>query len=56
MITTTGQSYTIGSRTLTRANLTELRNFKNELEQQVATEESNSPLLGNCYVACFEGR
>lgn len=55
-IATTGQSYTIGSRSLTRANLTELRNMKNELEAQIAAEENDSPLFANCYVAKFDGR
>ena len=52
----TGQSYSIGSRSLTRANLTELRNLKAELEAEIAAEENNSPLFGNCTVAFFEGR
>lgn len=52
----TGQSYSIGSRSLTRANLTELRNLKAELEAEIAAEENNSTLFGNCTVAFFEGR
>lgn len=52
----TGQSYSIGSRSLTRANLTELRNLKAELEAEIAAEENNSPLFSNCTVAFFEGR
>lgn len=52
----TGQSYSIGSRSLTRANLTELRNLKAELEAEIAADENNSPLFGNCTVAFFEGR
>lgn len=55
-ITTTGQSYTIGSRSLTRANLTELRNMKKDLEAQIAAEANDSPLFGGCCVAFFEGR
>ena len=55
-ITTTGQSYTIGSRSLTRANLTELRNMKKDLEAQIAAEANDSPLFGDCCVAFFEGR
>lgn len=55
-IATTGQSYTIGSRSLTRANLTELRELKKELEAQVASEGSNAGLFPNCYVAFFDGR
>lgn len=55
-ITTTGQSYTIGNRSLTRANLTELRNMKKDLEAQIAAEANDSPLFGGCCVAYFEGR
>ncbi|MEE1137303.1 MAG: DUF6148 family protein [Acutalibacteraceae bacterium] len=55
-ITTTGQSYTIGSRSLTRANLTELRNMKKDLEAQIAAEANDSPLFGGCCVAFFEGK
>lgn len=55
-ITTTGQSYTIGSRSLTRANLTELRNMKKDLEAQIAAEKNDSPLFANCYIAKFDGR
>lgn len=55
-ITTTGQSYTIGSRSLTRANLTELKNLMKDLEAQIAAEANDSPLFGNCCVAFFEGR
>jgi len=35
-----GQSYTIGSRSLTRANLSEIRNAIKELEQQVRELET----------------
>lgn len=52
----TGQSYSIGSRTLTRANITELRHLKAELEAEIAQEENNSSLFSNCSVAIFEGR
>ncbi len=50
----TGQSYKIGSRSLTRANLTELYNIEKDLKAQLA--QSNSPLLDDCYVAIFDGR
>ena len=50
-----GQSYKIGSRSLTRANLTELRKLRADLAAQVA-EEENTGLLGNTSVAFFEGR
>ncbi len=55
-ILTTGQSYTIGSRTLTRANITELRHLLDSLEAQIAAEENSSPLLGGTYVGIFDGR
>ena len=35
-----GQSYKIGSRSLTRANLTELRKLRADLAAQVAEEEN----------------
>lgn len=50
-----GQSYQIGSRKLTRADLSTLRAMKKELEAQVNAEVS-SELLDNTYVAVFEGR
>ena len=50
-----GQSYQIGSRTLTRADLSTLQAMKKELEAQVNAEGS-SELLDNSYVAVFEGR
>ncbi len=49
-----GQSYKIGSRSLTRANLTELYNIEKDLQAQLA--QNNSPLLDDCYVAIFDGR
>lgn len=50
-----GQSYKIGSRSLTRADLALLRAMRDDLEAQIA-EEDSSPLLSNTYVAFFEGR
>jgi hypothetical protein len=50
-----GQSYKIGSRSLTRADLKQLYTMKNDLAAQVAAESSNG-LLDNCYVAIFDGR
>lgn len=49
-----GQSYRIGSRQLTRADLGELRSLKKELEVQ-ANEEPDG-LFGNTVVSIFEGR
>lgn len=38
-----GQSYTLGSRSVTRANLAELRSFRRELEAEIeALEESGT--------------
>ena len=44
-----GQSYQIGSRKLTRADLYQLRKLKEELE-------GDTSLLDNTYVAFFDGR
>lgn len=54
-ITVGGQSYKIGSRQLTRADLKELYKIKNDLQAQVAAENSGS-LLDDCYTAIFDGR
>lgn len=49
-----GQSYKIGSRQLTRADLKELYAIRNDLQAQAA---SGTPgLLDDCYVAVFDGR
>lgn len=50
-----GQSYKIGSRNLTRADLKELYKMKNDLQAQLASETSSS-LFGDCYVGVFDGR
>lgn len=49
-----GQSYTIGSRSLTRANLKELLELKRILATEASTEDPES--LSGFYVARFEGR
>lgn len=49
-----GQSYKIGSRSLTRADLGMLRELRNELQAQV--NDQNGSLLDNTYVAIFGGR
>lgn len=51
-----GQSYKIGSRSLTRANLTELRNMRAELATEIAAEQNDSPLFDGTVVAFFDGR
>ena len=50
-----GQSYKIGSRQLTRADLYQLRAMKKELAAEVAAE-GDSALLDNTFVAFFDGR
>lgn len=50
-----GQSYKLGSRSVTRADLALLRSMRDDLEAQLSAED-NSPLLSNTYVAFFEGR
>lgn len=50
-----GQSYKIGSRSLTRADLAMLKSMRDDLEAQVAAEDTGG-LLGRTYVAYFDGR
>lgn len=50
-----GQSYKIGSRQLTRADLAMLKAMRDDLEAQVAAEAPGS-LLDHTYVAMFDGR
>lgn len=50
-----GQSYQIGSRKLTRADLSLLRTLKKELQAEVSAEGESS-ILDNTYVAMFDGR
>lgn len=50
-----GQSYKIGSRSLTRADLATLRAMRDDLEAQLA-QEASGPLLGRTCVAVFDGR
>ena len=50
-----GQSYQMGSRRLTRADLGMLREMRKELQAEVAAE-ADSPLFGNTYVGFFDGR
>lgn len=53
-ITVGGQSYKIGSRQLTRADLKTLYDIKNDLTAQVAG--STPGFLDDCYVAVFDQR
>lgn len=50
-----GQSYKIGSRSLTRADLKQLYTIKNDLTAQLAAQNSGG-LLDDCYVGIFSGR
>ena len=50
-----GQSYKIGSRSLTRADLTLLNSMKKDLTAQLAAE-NNGNLLPDTFVAVFDGR
>ena len=50
-----GQSYKLGSRSVTRADLALLRAMRNELEAELASGES-SMLLSDTFVAVFDSR
>ena len=50
-----GQSYKLGTRSVTRADLALLRSMRDDLEAQLAAED-NSHLFSNTFVAFFEGR
>jgi len=50
-----GQSYKIGSRSLTRADLKQLYAMRNDLAAQIAAENSTG-LLDDCYLGVFDGR
>ena len=49
-----GQSYKIGSRSLTRADLNTLLDMQRDLQAQLANQDSH--LMDNTYLAIFEGR
>lgn len=49
-----GQSYKMGSRQLTRADLKELNSTRDNLIAQTAA--GTGKLLDNCFVAIFDGR
>ena len=51
-----GQSYTIGRRTLTRADLGALRSLRSDLMAQLSAEDTDGSLIANAYVAIFDGR
>lgn len=54
-VLTGGQSYKIGTRAMTRADLGLLYKMKKDLAAQVDAQGESS-LLDNAYVAVFEGR
>ena len=54
-ITVGGQSYKIGSRSLTRADLKQLYLLRNDLTAQIAAGNSTG-FFDDCYVAVFDGR
>ena len=49
-----GQSYKLGSRSLTRADLNTLLTMQRDLQAQVANQ--NTELMDNTYLGIFEGR
>ena len=49
-----GQSYKIGSRQLTRADLAQLRAMKKELEAEAVQEQTD--IFGDTFVGVFDGR
>ena len=50
-----GQSYKIGSRSLTRADLAQLKAIRDDLEAQIDSGTDNC-LLDRTFVASFDGR
>ena len=50
-----GQSYKIGSRSLTRADLSQLKAIRDDLEAQIDSGTDNC-LLDRTFVAFFDGR
>lgn len=51
-----GQSYKLGSKQLTRADLALLQDMQAKLQSQIANESSNHGLFGDTVVAVFDGR
>ena len=52
----TGQSYRIGSRQLTRADLSELISLRTRLMQEEAVSEGGGSLMAGFKAAEFDGR
>lgn len=51
-----GQSYRIGSRSLTRGDLSELMSLRDKLTAEEESGSSDPQLLERTYVAFFDGR
>lgn len=51
-----GQSYKIGSRALTRADLKELYAMRRDLKAEAEAEKNSTGLFDDCYVAVFDRR
>jgi len=49
-----GQSYTIGSRRLTRADLSQLYKMRQEIEAGIAADDNASGLFDDCFVAIWD--
>lgn len=47
------QSYTIGSRKITRADLSQLYKMRQDLEAQAIADEGNNSFFDDCYVAVW---
>ena len=50
-----GQSYKLGSRQLTRADIKQLRAMRKELQSEIAADSATG-FFASTYVAEFEGR
>lgn len=55
-ITVGGQSYKIGSRSLTRADLKQLYALRKDLMAEAQAETGNTGFFEDCYVAIFDRR
>ncbi len=49
-----GQSYKLGTKSLTRADLSTLLDLQRDLQAQLANQSTN--LMDNTYLGVFEGR
>lgn len=51
-----GQSYRLGTKQLTRADLALLQDMQAKLQSQIASESKSNGLFGDTVVAIFDGR